>query len=139
VVALEPLFGGDVEASSSSSGTSLMSGWASRTAHVESSKVGEEAAGSEEMPTRQSLCNWSGEPRPVASKMAGAAGPGGIALARVRGWVGAIGEGAGGDAWASNGSAPQTAKLTAARILNRKAPPDAAFFTLQAWGGKLKE
>jgi hypothetical protein len=37
---------------------------------LESSKVGEEAAGSEVIPTRQSLWSWSGEPRLVASKMA---------------------------------------------------------------------
>jgi hypothetical protein len=39
-------------------------------AQLESSNVGEDAAGSEVIPTRQLLCSWSEEPRLVASKTA---------------------------------------------------------------------
>jgi hypothetical protein len=47
-----------------------MKAWALRMAQLESSKEGEDAEGSEVMPTRQLLWSWSGEPRLVASKMA---------------------------------------------------------------------
>jgi hypothetical protein len=122
----------------------LMLASALRMAQLESSKEGEDAAGSEVMPTRQPFWSWSGEPRLVASKMTwGAEGADGTVLARAWGWAGAAADGAGGarwvGAWASNGIAPQTANHTAARTLNRKAPPDPAFFTLQPRGWKLKE
>ena len=61
-----------VGAFASSSGTSPMEGLASRTAHLESSNVGKDAARSDVMPTRQLLLRATGEPRLVASKMAGA-------------------------------------------------------------------
>jgi hypothetical protein len=109
-------------------------------AHLESSKEGKDAAGSEVMPTSQSLWIWSGEPRLVASKMAWEAGVAdGTVLARVWGWAGTAAEGAGCGAWASIGVAPQTANHTAARILYRKTPPDPVFFTLQPRRWKLKE
>ena len=63
----------------------------------------------------------------------------GAVLARLCDWAGEAAEGAEGGAWASNGVAPQTANHTAARILNRKTPPDPVFFTLQPRRWKLKE
>jgi hypothetical protein len=83
---------------------------------------------SDVMPTRQLLSRAMGEPRLVASKMAGAtAGAGSLAgLGRLCGLGEAAGAGFGdgGAAWAASNAAPQTANQTAVRNLSRKAPPD---------------
>ena len=74
----------------SSSGTSPMEGLASRTAHLESSKVGEDAARLDVMPMRQFLSRAMGDPRLVASKMAGAIA-GAESLPRLRWMWGLVG------------------------------------------------
>ena len=111
---------------------------ASRMAHVESSKPGEEAEMLEVMPTRQFLSSAMGEPMPVASKMA-AETAGAACFARLRGLAeaagaagNAVGAAAGGAdegvAWAARSAAAQTAIQTAVRVIHprtfsRKAPP----------------
>ena len=118
-----------------------MEGLASRTAHLESSKVGEEAARSDVIPTRQFLSSAIGEPRLVASRMAGAtAGEESLAgLGRVCGLAGAavagFGDefGDGGAAWAASNAAAQTANQTVVRTFRCKTPP--GLFSSMYWKG----
>ena len=109
-------------------------------AQAESSNVGEAAVRSDVMPTRQFLSRMRGDPRLVASKMAGATA---VAASLVRrAWLWVLAEeaaGAGfedGDAaWAASSAAPQTAIQTADRILSRKGPPQ-WFYSLYLMGVK---
>lgn len=122
-----------------------MEGKASRMAQPESLKAGDDTERSEETPTRQFLSRTTGDPMPVASKMAAVTGGAGLArwccigeAAGAELVTGAAGFARGGALWAASTAAAQIAIQTAGRIFSRKTPPN-VFFTVKERRGQREQ